>query len=65
LSLVQAMTLEQIRRSETWDLEKIWTDHTRREYLFVFDQMLSFADELERKPAAGIRQDSTEDSADG
>lgn len=60
LSLVQTMIFEEIRRSGTSRLEKIRNEYARQNFLYVFDQMLTFADDLESRKA---QEDSLADAA--
>jgi len=60
LSLVQTMIFEEIRRSGTSRLETIRRDYARRELLYIFDQMLTFADDYVCRKA---QKDSAADAA--
>jgi hypothetical protein len=60
LCLVQRMILEEVRRCGTSRLEKIRNEYARQNFLYVFDQMLTFADDLESRKA---QEDSLADAA--
>jgi|SRR5271163_4743022 hypothetical protein len=62
LALVQTLTFEQIRRSDIWELEKLWRDHNGRKTIYQIDQLLTVAEELETK---SVQPDFEEVDRDG
>ena len=69
LSLVQRMIVEETCRSGTSRLERIFDDYEWRTILYIFDQMLTFAENLRNRKAqedsaAEAAPDDTGDSDD-
>jgi hypothetical protein len=60
LSLVQRMIAEELNQSGTSRLQKIFDDYKWRNMLDIFDQMLTFAENLRNRKA---QEDSAADAA--
>jgi hypothetical protein len=66
LALVQRMILEQINRSDPYQLDTLWSSNGFRKLVYHYDRQLTYFDEMEKREAEkSSLSDATPDDEGG